>query len=119
MLSQLLYNQSELRPPVLRALKVLVESNTAPSDDDDTADTLSQDQIDRNLVYLRSQAESWFAVLFNVFGTVGRDSQNMVGEVISAWAKVAGEKVCPTSGFLFGCQLIHVLGNGKNRAQSH
>lgn len=92
MLSQLLYNQPDLRPPVLRALKVLVESNTKASGDD--SDPLSEDEIAKNLAYMRSQAESWFAVLFNVFGSVGRDSQGMVGEVISAWAEISDEKVC-------------------------
>lgn len=92
MLSQLLYNQPDLRPPVLRALKVLVESNTKASGND--SDPLGEDEIAKNLAYMRSQAESWFAVLFNVFGSVGRDSQGMVGEVVSAWAEISDEKVC-------------------------
>ena len=102
MLSQLLYSQPDLRPPVLRALKILVESNakaTLPMDDENedeglqSDERISEEQVERNRTFLRSQSESWFAVLFNVFGSVGRESQSMVGEVISAWASVSGEKV--------------------------
>ncbi|KAI5117784.1 hypothetical protein M0805_000427 [Coniferiporia weirii] len=94
MLSQLLYSQSELRPPVLRALKVVVESNAkvAEGASDDDPDALSADEIAQNCAFLRTQAESWFAVLFNMFGSIGRDAQGMVGEVISAWAAIADEK---------------------------
>ncbi|KAJ7496027.1 armadillo-type protein [Mycena galericulata] len=64
LLSGLLYGQPELRPAVLRALKVTA-------------------QAAQNITYLRTQAESWLAVLFNVFGSVGRDSRGIVGEVIT------------------------------------
>ncbi|KAF7306090.1 rRNA processing protein [Mycena chlorophos] len=95
LLSGLLYGQAELRPSVLKALKIIVESNTAvasgvtdpapinPSD-------LTAAQAAENVAYLRTQAESWLSVLFNVFGTVGRDQRTIVGDVISAWAGVAG-----------------------------
>lgn len=106
LLSQLLYNQPELRPPVLRALKILVESNTKPSSSvtnvDSAAAAATDDEVltetdaASNLVHLRSQAESWFAVLFNVFGSVGRDAQGTVGEVIAAWARIVDEKVSVT-----------------------
>ena len=101
MMSQLLYNQPELRPPVLRALKVIVESNTKRASSEVASekepgkidDGLSEEDIAKNLAFLQSQSESWFAVLFNVFGSVGRDGQGMVGEVISTWASIADEKV--------------------------
>lgn len=32
-------------------------------------------------------------MLFNVFGSVGRDARGMVGDVISAWASIAGDQV--------------------------
>ncbi|KAI0051816.1 NUC173-domain-containing protein [Auriscalpium vulgare] len=102
LLSQILYNQPELRPPVLRALKILVDSNTALASGDKTLiaklpatcrlDGISADAASQNLAFLQAQAESWLAVLFNVFGSVSRDARGMVGDVISAWAGVAGEQ---------------------------
>ncbi|KAJ6587164.1 armadillo-type protein [Mycena vulgaris] len=97
LLSGLLYGQPELRPAVLRALKVMVDSNVAvASGVVDPASTnpsrLSPAQATQNIEYLRTQAESWLAVLFNVFGSVGRDSRGIVGEVITAWAAIAGEQ---------------------------
>ena len=89
MLSQLLYNQPELRPPVLKALRVIVESNTANPDDGDDDEALPEGEVASNLAFIRTQAESWFAVLFNVFGTVGRNEQPMVGDVIGIWASIA------------------------------
>ncbi|KAF7315455.1 rRNA processing protein [Mycena indigotica] len=97
LLSGLLYGQAELRPSVLKALRVIVDSNVAvASGATDPAPTnpsgLSPAQASDNVAYLRTQAESWLAVLFNVFGTMGRDNRAVVGDVISAWAGVAGEK---------------------------
>ncbi|KAF8521281.1 NUC173-domain-containing protein [Hysterangium stoloniferum] len=87
LLSQILYNQPHLRPAILKALKVVVESNFWV-----TSDIVTVSHANRNLEHLRSQAESWFAVLFNVFGSVGQDAKGMVGDVISAWAKIAGDE---------------------------
>ncbi|KAK7005671.1 rRNA processing protein [Favolaschia claudopus] len=97
LLSGLLYGQPELRPAVLRALKIMVESNAAVASG--VADPLptnpselSPAEAAQNVAYLRTQAESWLAVLFNVFGTMGRDHRGIVGEVISAWVAIAGEQ---------------------------
>ncbi|RPD59760.1 NUC173-domain-containing protein [Lentinus tigrinus ALCF2SS1-6] len=102
LLSQLLYNQPELRPAVLRALKVMVDSNVALASEDPEkiaklpetirADPISAEEAQANVAFLRTQAESWLAVLFNVFGSVGRDNQGMVGDVISAWIAIADAK---------------------------
>ncbi len=66
MLSQLLYNQPELRAPVLKALKVMVTSNTQNPERQDAPDdfVVPEDELSKNLTYLQSQAESWLAVLF-------------------------------------------------------
>lgn len=103
MLSQILYTQVELRPFVLKALKVLVESNVAIASQDQArlenlpaavrADTISQEQAVENVGFLRNQAESWLAVLFNVFGSADREARGMVGEVIAAWLSIAGDSV--------------------------
>ncbi len=96
MLSQLLYNQPELRAPVLKALKVMVTSNTQNPERQDAPDdfVVPEDELSKNLTYLQSQAESWLAVLFNVFSSVGRESQGAVGEVIGTWAAICDSKVC-------------------------
>ena len=100
LLSQLLYTQTELRPAVLRALRTLVESNLAIAageleklPESVRADVISSEDAQNNVGFLRGQAESWLAVLFNVFSSVGRDSQGMVGDVISVWAGIANEQV--------------------------
>ncbi|EIW83040.1 NUC173-domain-containing protein [Coniophora puteana RWD-64-598 SS2] len=131
LLTQVLYNQPELRSSVLKALKTLVESNTilANSDADsqpksDAADgdadneedgdeeeeekdenkhtlktkawleitATTSEQAKANLALLSSQAESWLAVLFNVFGSVPPRSRGAVGDVLRAWIGVAGVK---------------------------
>jgi hypothetical protein len=103
LLSQLLYNQPELRPSVLRALKTLVDSSVALAKQDAAAlerhpalqrpDALTQAVAQRNVDALRAQADSWLAVLFNVFGSVARDARSSVGDVISSWADIASEQV--------------------------
>ena len=105
MLSQILYTQVELRSFVLRALNVLVDSNVAIASQDPSllekypssvrADGISQEQAARNVDFLRSQAESWLAVLFNVFGSVEREARGVVGDVITAWLGIAGDTVRP------------------------
>ncbi|KAJ7200710.1 armadillo-type protein [Mycena rebaudengoi] len=97
LLSGLLYGQPELRPAVLKALKVMVDSNVAVASGTvnpppTNPSGISAAQAAQNVAYLRTQAESWLAVLFNVFGTVGRDSRGIVGDVVTAWAGIAGEQ---------------------------
>ena len=77
-----------MRGSVLKALKVIVESNL-PSEETPVVPGFGDAQ--RNIAHLRTQAESWFAVLFNVYGSVGQEGKSMVGDVISAWVKIAGE----------------------------
>ena len=100
MLSGVLYGQPELRAPVLRALRTLVESNVALVKGDEeyvkkyaVMQGRGQELGEKNVAFLRGQADSWLAVLFNVFGSVARESRGMVGEVVSAWAGIASEKV--------------------------
>ncbi|EIW63581.1 NUC173-domain-containing protein [Trametes versicolor FP-101664 SS1] len=102
LLSQLLYGQPTLRPPVLRALKIMVDSNVALASGDAAkiaklpqhvrVDPISEADAEANIAFLRTQAESWLAVLFNVFGSVGRDNQAMVGDVVGAWIAIADPK---------------------------
>jgi len=95
LLSQVLYSQAELRPAILRALKVIVDANqsiAAGNFEKCPTTTLTPSDAQANLGFLRTQAESWLAVLFNVFGSVDRDSRGMVGDVITSWASVCGEE---------------------------
>jgi ribosomal RNA-processing protein 12 len=97
LLSQLLYGQPDLRPPVLRGLKALIESNKIIASQVDadmgesstSENTITPEQASQNLAFLKTQVESWFAVFFNVFGSVDRDNRGMVGDVISVWAGLA------------------------------
>jgi len=50
-------------------------------------------EAQENIEFLRTQVESWLAVLFNVYGSVARDSRTIVGDVINSWMSIASEKV--------------------------
>ncbi|KAK0485757.1 armadillo-type protein [Armillaria novae-zelandiae] len=94
LLSQLLYSQLELRPSVLKALRTMVDSNRAIAMSTEGAvnpTRITAELASRNIEFLRTQAESWLAVFFNVFGSVSRDSRNSVGDVIASWVSIAGE----------------------------
>ena len=97
LLSQLLYGQPELRPAILKALKVMVDVNLTVSEasleDIVPPEGLTQQEAQENLEFLRTQSESWLAVLFNVYGSVARDFRGMIGEVVSSWVAIAGEQV--------------------------
>ncbi|KAF8973157.1 NUC173-domain-containing protein [Flammula alnicola] len=95
LLSQLLYGVPDLRTSILRALKIMVDSNAAlanASEEEVAAlsSSLSQREAQENINFLRTQVESWLAVLFNVYGSVGRDSRGLIGDVITSWASIAG-----------------------------
>ncbi|KAF9453999.1 NUC173-domain-containing protein [Macrolepiota fuliginosa MF-IS2] len=120
LLSQLLYSQTELRPAILKALKVLVESNQIVSRDGGDSpqrplvEGVDLEEVASNIAFLKTQAESWLAVLFNVFGSVNRDSKGMVGDVISAWASIADEQVI-AGAYRKVIDLFRVnLGNAQN-----
>lgn len=79
----------------------MVESNVAlltPDASETTksciSESISPENAAQNVTFLRTQTESWLAVFFNVFGSVGRDGRGMVGDVISAWLAIAAEEVC-------------------------
>lgn len=103
LLSQLLYSQPDLRPAILKGLKVLVESSVAAVTPKEgyipDLDAPSVDEATANIAVLQKQTESWLSVFFNVFGSVSRDSRGMVGDVISVWASIAGEQVRTKSSY--------------------
>ncbi len=78
----------------------MVESNvvlTTPTDTEDVSfkqsSKFSTEEATANLAFLRTQAESWLAVLFNVFSSVNKNSRGMVGDVISVWASITEQQV--------------------------
>ncbi|KAG8213920.1 armadillo-type protein [Butyriboletus roseoflavus] len=97
LLSQLLYTQPELRLSVLKGLKSLVESSLAVSQADPehpieisiVGGSITREAAIQNVAFLKTQVESWFAVFFNVFDSVERESRGFVGDVISVWASIA------------------------------
>jgi len=67
--------------------------STAIAGDIAPSEGLTQQEAQENLEFLRTQTESWLAVLFNVYGSVARDFRGMIGEVINSWVAIAGEQV--------------------------
>jgi ribosomal RNA-processing protein 12 len=90
-LTKEIYANPALRPPVLRALRNVVESQTQAQDNQGEENESEKEERKKNLGYLRGQAKNWLAVLFNVFASVERGERAQVGEVIGVWAGVAGE----------------------------
>src|SRR6266404_6905580 len=129
MLSHILYTQVELRSFVLRALRILVNSNVAFASQDPIlldklppgvrADGIHQKEAVKNVEFLRNQAESWLAVLFNAFGSVNREDRGMVGEVIAAWISIAGDTVLSSLFYLcLPCWLTASTGHCSSIPQS-
>ncbi|OCH84676.1 NUC173-domain-containing protein [Obba rivulosa] len=126
LLSQLLYGQAELRPAVLRALRIMVDSNVALAAGDVVklpesvrADAITAEEAAGNIAFLSTQVESWLGVLFNVFSTVGRDNQGMVGEVVSAWISIAGEQEVTKAYHKLVALFEQNLSKARNSSQSH
>ncbi len=89
-LTKELYANPALRPPILRALRNVVESQTQAQNQEEKNES-EYEERKKNLDYLRGQAKNWLAVLFNVFASVERGERAQVGEVIGIWAGVTGE----------------------------
>jgi len=85
-----MYANHTLRPPILRALRNVVEPQTQVQNQGEENES-EKEESKENLMYLRGQAKNWLAVLFNVFASVERGERAQVGEVIGVWAGVAGE----------------------------
>ncbi|KAF9482107.1 NUC173-domain-containing protein [Pholiota conissans] len=96
LLSQLLYSVPDLRTSILKALKVMIDSNIAIANAEEeitpSPSSVNREEAQKNVEFLRTQVESWLAVLFNVYGSVGRDSRGLIGEVITSWASIAGSE---------------------------
>lgn len=77
----------------------MVDSNISLASEDDgnekmpRAEHISRTAARENVSFLKTQADSWLAVLFNVFGVVGREDRGKVGDVIGVWAGIAKPEV--------------------------
>lgn len=88
----------------------MVDSNLSLASDDSESEKspfissniehISRSAAQENVAFLRMQADSWLAILFNVFGTVERDDRGKIGDVIKVWAAIAKPEVCFASHLL-------------------
>lgn len=96
-LSNLLYQQVELRLDVCRALRTLVESNQAIAsvegpDDLLLQSRLSQAQAKKNLEYLGNTAGNFLAVLFNVYSQTLPQTRGPILQTINAYLSITPAK---------------------------
>lgn len=98
LLSNLLYQQAELRADVCRALQNLVESNQAVIDSDADDETLRfEHQLRRadaqaNLVHLGRLSSNLLAVLFNVYSQTLPQSRAYILQCINAYLSITPEQ---------------------------
>lgn len=98
LLSNVLYQQTDLRVDVCRALQNLVESNQAVLESDLDAEQLqvehriTRDDAQANINHLASLANNLLAVLFNVYSQTLPQSRAYILQCINAYLSVAPEK---------------------------
>jgi ribosomal RNA-processing protein 12 len=101
-LANVLYTQPNLRPPVLRALQLLVERNVTLAASSAPPETLKVsfgiDPADgrRNIELLKGLATNLLAVLFNVFSKAGRERSGAVLDTVSTYLSILEQKASPT-----------------------
>ena len=101
LLSNLLYQQTELRTNICRALMNLVESNRAISTADEDEDLalhsrVSKQQAEKNLEYLAGFAANLLAVLFNVYSQTLPNYRGVILQCINAYLSITPEQVSNT-----------------------
>lgn len=97
MLSNLLYQQTELRTDICRALQNLVESNKALIDAVEERDALkfarvTRTQAQQNLAHLATFAGNLLAVLFNVYSQTLPHNRGVLLQCINAYLSITAEK---------------------------
>lgn len=94
MLTNLLYEQVDLRLDICRALRTVVESNQAIATSDEVDDLIlfgrvSKEQAQKNLEYLGTTfAADFLAVLFNVYSTTLPQKRGPVLQTINAYLSI-------------------------------
>ena len=98
-LSNVVYSQAHLRPPIFRGLQLLVERNKSLS----ASATASEASIEAfgidaaagksNIQLLSGLAPNLLAVMFNVFSKAGKQGRGFVLDAISAYLSILTVKV--------------------------
>lgn len=93
----------------------MVESNVSLREDsqEERDSLITPAEAAENVAFLSKQSESWLAVLFNVFSSTARESRGLVGEVISAWASIAGAQVRIYIIPFLSCAVVDMLCTGN------
>ena len=99
LLSNLLYQQTELRVDICKALQLLVDTNKEtlnpqnPKEDLFIRARISKADAKRNVEYLATFAENLLAVLFNVYSQTLPQFRGYILQCINAYLSITGEKV--------------------------
>ena len=100
LLSNLLYQQTELRVDICKALQLLVETNKDLMNSGSSEASpfvlarISKADAKRNIDYLASLAENLLAVLFNVYSQTLPQFRGYILQCINAYLSITGERVC-------------------------
>lgn len=98
-LSNVLYSQGHLRPPIFRGLQLLVERNKSIMSSASPSEVLQQTfGLDaaagkKNIQLLSGLAPNLLAVMFNVFSKAGKEGRGYVLDGISAYLSILTAKV--------------------------
>lgn len=98
LLSQLLYNQHNLRPIIFRSLQTLVEKNAAlatsstPAEVSLAAFGIDQQKAKANMKLLGTAAPTLLSVMFNVYSKANRETSGYMLDSISAYFGVLSAK---------------------------
>lgn len=98
-LSNVMYSQSHLRPPVFRGLQLLVERNASivasASPREILLDTFGLEKADgeANLALLARLATDLLAVMFNVFSSASKEGRGYILDCIAAYLGILSPEV--------------------------
>lgn len=98
LITNLLYTQPLLLPPLLRSLSLLVSTTKQLMSSATEPEQLrkqfgiDQETAKVNLAKLKSLGKDMVSVLLNVFSKMPREQRGMVGDVIGAWVGIMDEK---------------------------
>ena len=100
LLSNLLYQQTDLRVNICKALQLLVETSKDIMNLESSEENvfvlarISKADAKKNIEYLASLAENLLAVLFNVYSQTLPQFRGYILQCVNAYLSIMGEKVC-------------------------
>ncbi|KAG8944184.1 hypothetical protein FRC04_002140 [Tulasnella sp. 424] len=98
LLTNVLYNQTTLRPQVFTGLRSLVQTtktlatSAIPAEQMESTFGISSAHAAESLGVLKQMAGDMLSVLFNVYSDVPVDKRDVVGEVIFLWLSIASSE---------------------------